>query len=60
VEGCLACDLYEGRVDLPGGVIHDTGGWVVEHTAGPPRAVYPQRDEVEEFAERVRARFAAA
>jgi diadenosine tetraphosphate (Ap4A) HIT family hydrolase len=35
VEGCLACDLYEGRVDLPGGVIHDTGRWVVEHTVGP-------------------------
>ena len=35
MEGCLACDLYEGRVDLPGGVIHDSGRWVVEHTVGP-------------------------
>ena len=34
MEGCLACDLYEGRVDLPGGVIHDSGRWVVEHTVG--------------------------
>jgi ATP adenylyltransferase len=35
VEGCLACDLYGGRVDLPGGVIHDSSRWVVEHTVGP-------------------------
>jgi diadenosine tetraphosphate (Ap4A) HIT family hydrolase len=34
VEGCLACDLAEGRVPLPGGVIHETSGWIVEHTVG--------------------------
>ena len=34
MEGCLACDLYEGRGDLPGGVIYETGRWVVEHTVG--------------------------
>jgi diadenosine tetraphosphate (Ap4A) HIT family hydrolase len=35
VEGCLACDLAEGRVPLPGGVIHETFHWFVEHTVGP-------------------------
>jgi ATP adenylyltransferase len=35
VEGCLACDLAEGRLPLPGGVIHETPGWLVEHTVGP-------------------------
>src|SRR5689334_14085536 len=35
MEGWLACDLAEGRVPLPGGVIHETPCWFVEHTAGP-------------------------
>jgi diadenosine tetraphosphate (Ap4A) HIT family hydrolase len=35
VEGCLACDLYEGRAPLPGGSIHETHHWVVEHCIGP-------------------------
>ena len=35
VEGCLACDLAEGRVPLPGGVIHESAHWLVEHTVGP-------------------------
>jgi diadenosine tetraphosphate (Ap4A) HIT family hydrolase len=35
VEGCLACDLAAGRADLPGGLIHDTGRWLVEHCVGP-------------------------
>jgi hypothetical protein len=30
-ERCLACDLYDG----PGGVIHETPHWVVEHCVGP-------------------------
>ena len=34
-EGCLACDLADGRVPLPGGLIHDTGRWLVEHCVGP-------------------------
>ena len=34
VKGCLACDLAEGRVPLPGGVIHETANWFVEHTVG--------------------------
>jgi diadenosine tetraphosphate (Ap4A) HIT family hydrolase len=35
LPSCLACDLAEGRVDLPGGVIHETAGWIVEHCVGP-------------------------
>jgi diadenosine tetraphosphate (Ap4A) HIT family hydrolase len=35
VSGCLACDLAEGRLDLPGGVVHETGRWLVEHCVGP-------------------------
>lgn len=34
-EGCLACDLASGRLDLPGGVIHATEHWLVEHCVGP-------------------------
>jgi diadenosine tetraphosphate (Ap4A) HIT family hydrolase len=33
--GCLACDLAEGRLPLPGGAIHDDGRWRVEHCVGP-------------------------
>lgn len=32
---CLACDLAEGRIDLPGGRIDETGRWLVEHSVGP-------------------------
>jgi diadenosine tetraphosphate (Ap4A) HIT family hydrolase len=35
MEGCLACDLAEGRLPLPGGVIYETSHWIVEHTVGP-------------------------
>ncbi len=35
VEGCIACDLTEGRVPLPGGRIHETRHWLVEHCVGP-------------------------
>jgi diadenosine tetraphosphate (Ap4A) HIT family hydrolase len=35
VEGCLACDLAEGRIPLPGGVIHESPSWFVEHCVGP-------------------------
>lgn len=35
MEGCLACDLTEGTVDLPGGRIFATERWVVEHCIGP-------------------------
>ena len=32
---CIACDLSEGRVPLPGGTIHRTAYWLVEHCVGP-------------------------
>jgi diadenosine tetraphosphate (Ap4A) HIT family hydrolase len=35
VEGCLACDLTAGRQELPGGRIHETAHWIVEHCIGP-------------------------
>ena len=35
VEGCLACDLTNGRAFLPGGVIFETDDWLVEHCIGP-------------------------
>ena len=35
MDGCLACDLAEGRTPLPGGVIHETPRWFVEHCVGP-------------------------
>jgi diadenosine tetraphosphate (Ap4A) HIT family hydrolase len=35
VEGCLACDLAEGRLPLPGGRIAETAHWLVDHTVGP-------------------------
>jgi diadenosine tetraphosphate (Ap4A) HIT family hydrolase len=34
-DGCLACDLISGAAPLPGGNIHRTGRWVVEHVVGP-------------------------
>jgi tRNA (cmo5U34)-methyltransferase len=35
IDGCLACDLAAGRRDLPGGRIHETEHWLVEHCVGP-------------------------
>ena len=35
MDGCLACDLSEGRRPLPGGLIDKTERWRVEHTVGP-------------------------
>lgn len=32
---CLACDLIEGRLEVPGGTIHASERWVVEHCIGP-------------------------
>jgi diadenosine tetraphosphate (Ap4A) HIT family hydrolase len=34
-EGCLACDLAEGRQYLPGGLIVQIDEWRVEHCVGP-------------------------
>src|SRR5580658_9198666 len=35
VAGCLACDLAAGRRPLPGGLIHRSTFWLVEHCIGP-------------------------
>jgi diadenosine tetraphosphate (Ap4A) HIT family hydrolase len=35
VDGCIACDLAEGRLPLPGGRLSETHHWVVEHSVGP-------------------------
>lgn len=32
---CFACDLSTGRLPLPGGLIHRTAAWNVEHAVGP-------------------------
>ncbi|MEV7614276.1 hypothetical protein [Streptomyces sp. NPDC089799] len=34
-SSCLACDLTAGTAPLPGGAIHRTPHWVVEHCVGP-------------------------
>jgi ATP adenylyltransferase len=33
--GCLGCDLLAGRRALPGGIVHETTCWVVNHAVGP-------------------------
>jgi diadenosine tetraphosphate (Ap4A) HIT family hydrolase len=35
LRGCIACDLTHGRRDLPGGLVHQTAHWRVEHCIGP-------------------------
>jgi ATP adenylyltransferase len=35
VAGCLGCDFLAGRRAPPGGIVHQTGGWVVNHVVGP-------------------------
>ena len=32
---CMACELSNGTRDLPGGLIHRTRFWLVEHCIGP-------------------------
>lgn len=34
-DDCLACALTAGREPLPGGLIHRSGNWLVEHCVGP-------------------------
>jgi diadenosine tetraphosphate (Ap4A) HIT family hydrolase len=35
MDRCLACELLTGQRELPGGRIHETPSWVVEHCVGP-------------------------
>jgi len=34
IPGCLGCDLLAGRAPLPGGILHQTHSWVVNHVVG--------------------------
>jgi diadenosine tetraphosphate (Ap4A) HIT family hydrolase len=50
---CLACDVLEGRIQPPGGVIHESEHWVVDHSISPVRLkgwlVAKPRRHVEDF-----------
>ncbi len=35
VEGCLACDVLAGRVEVPGGTIVESEHWHADHCIGP-------------------------
>ena len=35
MDDCLACGLSSGQVRLPGGLLHRTQHWLVEHCVGP-------------------------
>ncbi|MFK4088589.1 HIT family protein [Kribbella sp. NPDC020789] len=34
VEGCLGCDVVSGRLQIPGGLVHQADHWVVNHVVG--------------------------
>lgn len=34
VDGCLGCDFATGRRSPPGGFVHETSSWVVNHVVG--------------------------
>jgi diadenosine tetraphosphate (Ap4A) HIT family hydrolase len=34
VVGCLGCDVVAGRRRVPGGIVHETTSWVVNHVVG--------------------------
>src|SRR4051812_23712010 len=31
----MACDMAEGRLPVPGGIVHETPCWIVDHCVGP-------------------------
>jgi diadenosine tetraphosphate (Ap4A) HIT family hydrolase len=35
MDSCIACDIINGNMELPGGRIYSTVYWVVEHCIGP-------------------------
>jgi diadenosine tetraphosphate (Ap4A) HIT family hydrolase len=35
MDGCMACELADGRRPLPGGQVFRTEHWLVEHCVGP-------------------------
>src|SRR5262245_4905687 len=34
VTGCLGCDILAGRREIPGGIVHQTARWIVNHAVG--------------------------
>jgi diadenosine tetraphosphate (Ap4A) HIT family hydrolase len=34
-EACFACDAAAGRIEVPGGLIHETDHWLIDHCVGP-------------------------
>lgn len=34
IVGCLGCDIVAGRCDVPGGIVHQTARWIVNHAVG--------------------------
>jgi len=32
--GCLGCDIVSGRCAVPGGILHQTARWIVNHAVG--------------------------
>ncbi|HEX3482079.1 MAG TPA: hypothetical protein VHT91_43995 [Kofleriaceae bacterium] len=34
IAGCLGCDLAAGRSTVPGGILHRTARWIVNHAVG--------------------------
>jgi diadenosine tetraphosphate (Ap4A) HIT family hydrolase len=55
VTACLACHVLEGRIQPPGGVIHEDEHWVVDHSISPVRLrgwlIIKPRRHVEDFAD---------
>lgn len=34
VVGCLGCEIVAGRRAVPGGIVHETAHWIVNHAVG--------------------------
>ncbi len=34
VDGCLGCEIVAGRREVPGGILHQTTRWIVNHAVG--------------------------
>jgi len=34
VAGCLGCEIVAGRREVPGGIVHETAHWIVNHAVG--------------------------
>ena len=35
MDGCLACDIRDGRVAVPGGTVWESAHWLADHCLGP-------------------------